>query len=90
MGKELVQRLQDELDKAALGGAVRRFLQELSRLGVEVDVAPETTCKLVDIDVPVGGVVEGGEGFQREASAILRACKANITLQTNKLHHVIL
>ena len=47
MGKDLVERLQDELHKAALGGPVGRLLRELSRLGVEVNVSPQTPLQQV-------------------------------------------
>ena len=49
MGKDLVERLEYELDKAALGRAVGRLLRELARLGVEVDVAPQPSIEKLSI-----------------------------------------
>ena len=80
MGEQLVQRFQDKLDKAALGGAVSRFLCKLPGLRIEVDVSPESAGKLVDIDVAVGGVVQRGERLQGEAGAVLRAGETHISL----------
>ena len=61
MGKQLVHGLQDELHEAPLRRPVGRLLGKLSCLGVEIDVAPEAASKLVDVNVPVGRVVQGGK-----------------------------
>ena len=71
MRKQFIKRFQDKLDKTSLSGTVRRFLRELPGLGVEVDVTPESPGELVHVDVPVGRVVERGEGFESETGSVL-------------------
>ena len=81
MREQFVQRLKDELNKAALRRPVRRLLGELARPRIEIDVAPETTGKLGHVDAAIRLVVQGGEGLQGEADTVLGAGKAYVTLE---------
>ena len=50
--EDLVERLENELDKRTLLTGARGVLGELTRLGVEVDIAPEfeRELRIVEVD----------------------------------------
>lgn len=79
LGVDLIQGLQDELNKAALAAALGRLLAEGAGLCMIVQVAPEAACEFGRIHVhAVHIAVQLAEGVQREGPARLRAAEAHI------------
>ena len=83
--EDLVERLQDELNKAALGRAVRGLRGELPGLGVVVNIAPQSGGELFRVDPAVSVRVELREGEEREADPVLRAGEADVSFHRRQL-----
>lgn len=70
-----------------LGAVAGRLAGE--RALVEVHVSPKAFCKFVRGKTAIDVRVHFGKGEQREAKAVLRACKADIALERADEHVVI-